>query len=63
MLYYEPKPQEGLCAGRLCWIWGGYAIAMLWLWDGLSAAGLPGAAIWALAGLAGACVLQATREI
>lgn len=63
MFYYEPKAQEGICTGKLVCIWGVYAFAMSWLWNGLTAAGFSAPCIWALAGIAGALVLAATREI
>jgi hypothetical protein len=63
MVYHEYPAPEKACTGRLCWIWGVYAIAMAWLWNGLTAAGIPALAIWAMAGFAGAMLLLATREI
>lgn len=63
MVYHEYKAPERICTGKLFFIWGAYAIGMCWLWNGLTAAGFSGLAIWALAGLAGALVLLATREI
>lgn len=63
MFYFEPKAPERVCAGKLLWIWGVYAVAMSWLWNGLTAAGFPALDVWALAAFAGAIVLAATREI
>lgn len=63
MYYYEPKAPERICTGKLIWIWAVYAFAMAWLWNGLTAAGFSAPAIWSLAGIAGALVLLATREI
>ena len=63
MLYNELQPRERACTGKLLWIWGAYALAMLWLWHGLTAVGLPSIVIWGIAAVAGAAVLLATREI
>ena len=63
MVYHEFNPPGKACTGRLFWIWGVYAMAMCWIWNGLTAAGVPAACIWAVAGLAGVLVLLATREI
>lgn len=63
MVYHEYPAPRRACTGKLFWIWGVYAMAMCWLWNGLTAVGLPPIGIWALAGLAGAALLLATREI
>ncbi|HZY98845.1 MAG TPA: hypothetical protein VFE36_04690 [Candidatus Baltobacteraceae bacterium] len=63
MVFFKPKAPAGICTGKLLWIWAAYAFAMAWMWNALTAAGLPAAAIWALAGLAGTALLLATREI
>ncbi len=63
MLYREYTIPQRVCTGKLFWIWGAYAYAMWWVWNGLTAAGFPTPAVWGVAGLAGAMLLLATREI
>ena len=63
MLYQQPQVPERMCTGKLLGIWAVYAAGMSWLWHALSANGFSAATIWAVAGVAGAAVLLATREI
>jgi hypothetical protein len=60
--YRESKVSGRPCAGRLFWIWSAYAAAMSWLWSVATIAHFPHGAVWAIAAVAGALVLLATRE-
>ena len=54
---------EGVCPGKLLWIWGLYAFLMVLLSDYMSGAGFSHAEIWAAAALIGVATLAWTREI
>jgi hypothetical protein len=54
---------QGICAGKLLWIWGVYALLMVALFNVMSGAGFSRGVIWAVAGVIGIAVLLRTLEI
>ena len=59
----EPEVPRALCTGKLLWVWGAYAFAMVWLSHAMSAAGFAPAAVWAVAAVIGLALAFWMREI
>ena len=54
---------EGICTGKLLWIWGAYVLLIVLLSNVVSEAGLSRGETWAAAALAGLALLVWTAEI
>jgi hypothetical protein len=54
---------DGVCSGKLLWIWGLYAFLMVLLSHAMAGAGFSQGEVWAAAGLIGVALLVWTKEI